>query len=113
MTTREFKNFKQSSKTQRKVLKKIRRKQAKTFKTPASTTTTTNSITTSSPKTLRVKFRVASTNSRVGHQLQHSGQQSQALGKSSLNQQQLLNLQSFLAHQNKPKGETFPNFPSA
>ena len=112
MTTRTFNNFNQSSGTQRRVLKKIRRKPAKTSKTTASTTTTI-SITTSSPKTHRVKFRVASTNSRVGHQLQHSGQQSQASGKSSLNQQQLLNLQSFLAHQNKPKGETFPNFPSA
>merc|ERR1719330_145792 len=113
-TTRRFKKFKPSSGSERRVLKKVRRKQVTTPTTPV-TTTTTVSITTTTPKTLRVKFRVASSNtrSRVGQQqLPISGQQSQAQ-KSSLNQQQLLNLQSFLAHQNKPKGETFPNFPSA
>merc|ERR1712032_881313 len=112
-TTRRFKKFKPSSGSERRVLKKVRRKQATTPTTPV--TTTTVSIITTTPKTLRVKFRVASSNSRsrVGQQqLPSSGQQSQA-PKSSLNQQQLLNLQSFLAHQNKPKGETFPNFPSA
>merc|ERR1711971_1407928 len=113
-TTRRFKKFKPSSGSERRVLKKVRRKQATASTAPV--TTTTVSITTTTPKTLRVKFRVASSNSRsrVGQQqLPSSGQQSQAPRKSSLNQQQLLNLQSFLAHQNKPKGETFPNFPSA
>ena len=111
-TTRKLKQFKKQTGSQRKVLKIIRRKQ-KTTSAPVTTTTVRTT-----PRTLRVKFRVASSRSGDGQHSQnsepvHDSTESRALRKSTLNQQQLLNLQSFLAHQNKPKGKTFPNFPSA